>query len=273
MRPVRCQGSPAGVDNWRCLPRSAGQLGRQPARRPRSLRTLSRYAISLPAAPGAVDYYSKVSAWGQLGNDQYGDCTCATAGHLVQTWAQEMDSGERVDTAGALDLYGRVNGGVDGGAVIFEVLKEWYHNGLPLAEGGANRIGPFVPVAKTHLNVLRSACWLFGGVYLGIEVPRSAPADFEAGKPWENIIPGDPIVGGHAVPMVGFDDQYIYIVTWGEVQAMSWKWWAAYGEEAWAILPSEFIKASKGITGERVDDLVVDMAAILRDLRTAGVHQ
>jgi hypothetical protein len=52
----------------------------------RTLR-FSRYLTpALPPAPPSVDYGAKVSTWPMYYNDQYGDCTCAAAAHLIQNW-------------------------------------------------------------------------------------------------------------------------------------------------------------------------------------------
>jgi hypothetical protein len=35
---------------------------------------------------------------------------------------------------------------------------------------------------------------------------------------------------------VGYDDDWVYVVTWGKVIKMSWAFWDEYVEEAWAVI-------------------------------------
>ena len=50
-------------------------------------RTLlfGKYLTSeLPPPPASKDYSRAVTTWPMMGNDTYGDCTCAAAGHMIE---------------------------------------------------------------------------------------------------------------------------------------------------------------------------------------------
>jgi hypothetical protein len=85
---------------------------------------------------------------------------------------------------------------------------------------------------------------------------------FQAGQPW-TLVPdwqNQSIEGGHAIPILGYDEQWMYCVTWGAVQEMAWDWWSAYGDEAWVVLSEEYEKAGHPIEGIDVATLQADLA-------------
>jgi hypothetical protein len=64
------------------------KLGKAPAREdPRTLK-LAHYLLeeALPPPPQRTLRRKKVSDWPMYGNDQYGDCVFAGAGHEIQLW-------------------------------------------------------------------------------------------------------------------------------------------------------------------------------------------
>jgi hypothetical protein len=68
---------------------------------------------------------------------------------------------------------------------------------------------------------------------------------FNAGKPW--TVTGDnTILGGHDIVVVGYDSEWLRIVTWGKVIRASFAWFATYADEAWAIITNEVVEAGHG---------------------------
>jgi hypothetical protein len=90
--------------------------------------------------------------------------------------------------------------------------------------------------------------------------------------PW--LVPGKGAVGdaapnpanGHCVPAVAYDQRFIYVVTWGAIKTMSWQFYAAYADEAFAVLSPDWIDKKVGTSPSGFD-----MAALQKDL--AAVHQ
>ena len=52
--------------------------------------------------------------------------------------------------------------------------------------------------------------------------------------------------GGHAVPVVAYDSRSLTVVTWGALQTMTWGFWAAYCDEAYAILSPDYLEQKGG---------------------------
>lgn len=239
------------------MSRSPGKLGKLAPQFPVALKEMDAYASQpLPQPPATVDWSKKVSTWPMDGNDVYGDCTMAAAAHMIQCWNAQTDEPLPIPREQqVVAQYMKLTGGQDSGLVESQVLKQWLTKGL-----WDNKIVGYAPVNVHDLDALKQAIAYFGGVYVGIQVPANAQNQFRAGEPW-TLVPGwqqQPIEGGHAIPLVGYDDQYLYSVTWGAVQRMGWDWWSTYGDEAWVILSEEYERAGK-VNG-------LDVAALQKDL-------
>jgi len=88
---------------------------------------------------------------------------------------------------------------------------------------------------KDHVHV-QQAIQIFGGVYLGFQVQQNCVEEFNAKKPWT---PGPLTNDGHAVFAVGYDQNAVTVLTWGNTQLGTWAWWDECVDEAYAILPPE----------------------------------
>jgi len=240
--------------------RTSGKFGKLGPRFPAGLKEIDSYASApLPPPPAAVDWTKNVADWPMDGNDQYGDCTMAAAAHCLQSWNAEAKVTDPVpNEQQVVQTYLQLTGGADNGLVESDVLRTWNTTGL-----WGNRIVGYAPVNVHNLIILRQAIDLFGGVYVGIQVPANAQQQFADGQAW-TLVPGwqnQSIVGGHAVPLLGYDAKWLYCVTWGAVQQIAWDWWHTYGDEAWAILSHAFAEA-KVVNGLDVATLQADLASI-----------
>ncbi|KVX18166.1 hypothetical protein WL02_13885 [Burkholderia ubonensis] len=222
----------------------------------KDLRAYVKTGAALPPAPLSVDDYSEVTNWPMDGNNQYGDCTMAAAAHSIQAWNAVVNRTDPVPSEPAVVTeYLKLTHGLDSGLVEANVLKTWRSAGL-----WGNKIVGYAPVNVHDLNQIKQAVHLFGLAYVGMQVPANAETQFDDGEAW-TLAPGwqsQRIVGGHAVPIVGYDETYFYVITWGAVQKMAYDWWQTYGDEAWAILPQEF-KEAGGYDNLNLPQLMADL--------------
>jgi hypothetical protein len=243
------------------MTRTVGKLGKLAPQFPVAVKDMHCYMVApLPKAPAAVDHATQVTAGFPMdGNDRYGDCTMAAAAHLIQAWNAETGIELPVPTdAEVVAQYLKLSHGKDSGLVESRVLQDWLRTGL-----WGSKIVAYAPVNVHSLEALKQAVAYFGGVYVGVQVPKNAQSQFADERPWA-LEPGwqqQPIEGGHAIPILGYDEQWLYCVTWGAVQKISWDWWSTYGDEAWVILSEEFKKAGK-IGGIDVATLQADLASV-----------
>ena len=234
------------------------RLGKLAARRDPRTFSLSNYlrADALPAAPSALSFTSKVAKWPMMDNDRLGDCTCAAAGHMIEQWttysgrAFTPTDSEIVAAYSAAGGYDPATGQNDNGCVVQDVLNLWRKTGV-----AGHKINAYVGLEpKNHMHV-KDSIYLFGNVYIGVGLPISAQGQTEWAVPPNGPVgvgaPGS--WGGHAVPIVAYDQRGLTVVTWGALKRMSWGFLDTYCDEAYAVLSEDWISATKHVTPESFD--------------------
>src|SRR5689334_13862246 len=133
-------------------------------------------------------------------------------GHKIQN-ASAYGEGATVTITDAdvLAAYERVSGynpndpSTDQGAVLQDVYSDWRKTGV-----GGHKIQVFAQVDVKNHDEVKTAVDQFGAVGLGITVTQGMMDDFQAGQAWR-AADGETL-GGHAVPIVGYDASYVYLV-------------------------------------------------------------
>lgn len=242
--PTAAYGTPVLTDR---------RLGKQaPRHDPRTLlfENYIHPEKALPPAPKAYkwDKHIAPNAWGMMKNDTVGDCTCAAAGHLILEWTTNVggpfiSSDDQIIAAYvAITGYNPVTGANDNGAVEIDVLNYWRQTGI-----AGHQIAAYVALEPGNHQHIEEATYLFGGCYIGLQLPLSAQQQAVWSVPPGGVqgsgAPGS--WGGHAVPVVDYDARGLTVVTWGQTKRMTWSFWAAYCDEAYAILSPDFFNGSQ----------------------------
>lgn len=248
------------------------KLGKQPVRHdPRTLLFAAYTTAALPTPPASLDLTTKIQNWGMMDNDQIGDCTCAAAGHMIMDWTAYSQGkpttptdAQIVAAYSAITGYNPTTGANDNGAVEIDVLNYWRQSGI-----AGHQITAYVALEPSnHLHIM-DAVFIFGGCYIGLQLPISAQAQIQNHQPW-SVPPqgttgdGKPgSWGGHAVPVLGYDERGLTVITWGATQRMTWQFWQAYCEEAYAILSPDYLTKAKanpqGINLEQLQEDLTDL--------------
>jgi hypothetical protein len=205
--------------------------------------------------PASAGWYSTVAptAWGMLGNDSAGDCVPAGAFHgqqLIEKAAQGVDTG--FTTAQAIAMYSAISGydprkpSTDVGATLQDGLGFWRNTGL-----NGYKIEAFAEIDYRNLDLIKQCVADFGLTYAALEVPSSAMSQFDAGQPWD-VVKRSQIEGGHCVPIVGYDAQYLYVVTWSAIQKVTYAFYNKYFEENWVPVDADW-QSKTGITPSGLD--------------------
>ena len=147
---------------------------------------------------------------------------------------------------------------------MLSVLKYWRSSGL-----GGDKIMAFAQLEPRNVNEVKDAVSIFGGCYIGVELPKFAiNASDIATVPWV-VPPQGPIgdaapdpQGGHCIPAVAYDSRNLYVVTWGAVKSMSWQFYVDYADEAYAVLSDDFLSKNKTPAGFNLPQLKQDLAEI-----------
>lgn len=240
-----------------------GRLAYKP--HPKTLR-LSKYIKSgaLPDPPvlRAWEYKVPADQWGMFGNDRYGDCTCAALAHLLMAWTSQVGTLVVPKDDDVVSLYSSVagfnpkTGANDNGAAMTDVLSYVQQNGF-----AGRKILGWAALDISNLNHFEIGLDLFGGVYSGVNLPRSAMEQFSAGKHWEVLANDGGIEGGHAIPFLGYGRLGETCVTWAKLQPCSRAWGAKYIEESYVIISEDWFDATGKTPGQ------IDKDALWADLK------
>lgn len=244
------------------------QLGKLEYKHDDRTLMLARYVdgATLPPTPSHFTLPHPPAAWPMFHNDQIGDCTCAAVGHMLEGWTSALGAEINVTDDQVIAAYRAVSGydpstgANDNGAVELDMLNFWRHTGV-----AGRRISAFASVDVATKGLLEAACWLFGGLYIGVALPAGAERmngvwslpTRHTGPAWE---PGS--WGGHAVNVIGYDRYGVTLITWGEKWRMTWGFWRAYVDEAWAIISNDWLTGGHTLAGFDAAQLAADLAAI-----------
>jgi len=247
------------------------KLGKKPARHDSRTLEMGTYLTpELPVAPSSIDYSKGITDWGVMLNDRLACCTIAAIGHAIQTWT--VNAGSRNDFSDDAvrlyyekwDGYDPKNPASDQGGVELDVLNSWRNDPLGFA---GRKLDAYVSIhLSDSLSLLRTdmmdAIWLFGGAYIGVELPRTAQTQ----EVWDTATGPEAEAGswgGHAIFVNAYDLDTLTCITWGQSKKMTWAWFQTYCEEAYALVSKDWLNA-QGVSpsGLNLEQLETDLKSI-----------
>jgi len=240
-------------------------------------RMFSKYttAVSLPPVPADFDYSSLASAAlaNVLANNSLGDCTAAGAGHLIDVWTAGGGAPVAITPAQAIAFYSLSTGYVPGnpstdqGGDEVTVLQTWQAKGYD--GNGGHPIAGFVQVDPSNESELRAACFYFGGLYFGLELPNSYTNPFPSnnGVIWDTGTPNPN--QGHCIVGIGANDEGVVVDSWGLLGILTYGAIAELCSEAnggmvFAVISKDWVSQMTGETpnGLTWAQLAVDFPAL-----------
>lgn len=255
------------------------KLGKKPKKEDRRTLMFAKYLT--PAFPPMPNYFSWVPylEFGMMLNDQYGDCTIAGAGHQDMIWTTYNfnkyvpSDGDIVAAYTAITAsenggngFDPSTGNNDNGCTCIDVLNYWRNTGI-----GGRKILAYALLQLQNKDQLKAAIMLFGGVYLGVNLPLSVRDvsddntkvwDVPSSGPTGKGSPGS--WGGHLIIGIRFDIEGISFISWGQLYKMTWAFWMTYIDESYAVLSVDFLIARHGgsPTGFDLETLQSDLLGI-----------
>jgi hypothetical protein len=259
---------------------------RKTTRDPRTLR-LARYLVDVPALERAMPRtwngyraVEQAQRWPMYGNDELGDCVVAASAHMVELWRANA-ARERIDVDDheVLAAYWTASGGpgpppasytdyarrdaqYDNGLDPLAYLHQWQNTGI-----GGHKAGAYAQVDASNPLELRVASWLFGGLFVGLELPANLSANPFA--PWVMHThtltggwePGS--WGGHMVNNVYTNPDGGYLISWGSRIRYSWAFLRAFADVIFAVLSEDWLDGTRRApNGFDFDQLRTDLEAI-----------
>jgi hypothetical protein len=229
----------------------------------RSLRFRTYVTPALASPPPSDDVLARVYAkvgtsdptklFPMDGNDNLGDCTIAALAHAVTTYRGLVGVQSIMAKQAVVKLYLHLTGGLDTGLNELDVLNYWRQHAV-----SHDKILAFVTIDPKNHTHIQQAIHLFGGVYVGFQVQQNCIQEFDARQPWT---PAPLTNDGHAVFAVGYDQNAVTVLTWGNTQQGTWAWWDECVDEAYAILPPE-AKDPRFAPGFNIAQLEADLGAV-----------
>lgn len=169
-----------------------------------------------------------------MGNNRYGNCVIATAGHSLLTWrANELQDFRRLTDAAVIELSRKM--GALNGYNILDRLKYWRKNGM-----WGNKIWAYALIDPADEREVKQTIEIFGCADIGVNLPRA----WKGKDVWDDGTGKDYTPnswGPHSVPFVGYDELGAYCASWGEVFLMTWPAVARYCDEGYAIIDPDWI--------------------------------
>lgn len=247
------------------------KLGKAPPKFDARTLLFAKYLTKgLRPPPPSVDYAVKVKEWPMFGNDKYGDCTCAAAGHMIEEWTANTGKEETLPESTVLAVYNHfVHGKPDQGVNMLDVLKFWRTSGF-----GKDKVYAFAQLEPRNAPQAQDAVFLFGSCYIGLALPEfTVPKGVgDPSIPW--IVPPSGAKGeaapnqnnGHCVPAFAYDRRNLWVVTWGKLKPMSWQFYTTYCDEAFAVLSKDWLskRMKRAPPGLDLSSLRKDLAAVTK---------
>ena len=246
------------------------KLGKKPARPGAIKFKLTDYlkAGALPTPPHTFGHTTMEKApWGMLGNDNYGDCVWAGAGHETMLWNVEGGKTVTFTDKSVLSDYSAVTGfdptkpDTDQGTDMAVAAAYRRKTGVVDAAGTRHQVAAYLEIEVGNTTLLKQAMYVFGSVGIGIKFPDSAMTQFNAGKPW-SVVKGPAPTDGHYIPGVGFDGTDFLVLTWGKIQRATPGFLKKYMDEGVCYLSPEFMTGGKTLEGFDISALNADLAAL-----------
>jgi len=241
-------------------------LGALPPREDHRTLRLSAYLdrAALPPVPASTNYRSKVPSWGVMLNDTIGCCAIAGPGHNIQTWTANVGPMYVPADADILTAYKACSGydgtpATDKGCVVLDVYNYWRSKGI-----SGHKLGAYAALHLGNHAEVQQSVYFFDGVGVGIQLPKA----WQNATKWQAPTTANPPAawapgswGGHYVPILDFDANWLYVLSWGMVIPMSWHAYDTYVVESYALFSQDWFN------GANVAPNGFDLWALAQDLQ------
>jgi hypothetical protein len=245
-------------------------LGKKPAVFPGALRDLTYYAAGpLPKPPASVAVpvvpnpgtAGGGGLWGMDDNDTLGDCGVAGLNHgfMADAALLKAKSFTPATAAQCGTYYMTYDHGQDEGVVLSAYLAYVEKNKFY-----GSTIEGYAPVAEHDVPTLQFCIATYGFAYVGINVTDAMMNACQGSvwQPWTQAMLSSPIDGGHCIILVGYDDAYLYGITWGGVQKITYGAWHGMSDEAWAVITGTQVSANSDGRGVNLAALKADISKL-----------
>jgi len=198
-------------------------------------------------------------------NDNLGDCVVAAQAKMDRSWtanASALGAACSITDADILTEYEKGAGynpndpNTDQGWDLLTALAYWQNTGMQ-----GHKIGAYAAINPKHHMMVRAATYLFGGIYIALELPISAQNQ----TVWDAASGSDGAAGswgGHCVTIQAILKDQPVCRTWGAAQPMTWAFLDKYCSEAYAVIAPDYLTGGKTIAGLDISALTADQKLV-----------
>jgi hypothetical protein len=211
--------------------------------------------------PSSYNHDKLGITWQILGNDNYGDCVIAGAAH--ETLIFNVEGGKPVSFTDnkVIADYHTICGSGDPGCDVRTVLGYRQKTGIHDANSNSHKIAAYTSL-DIDKDEIQLAVYYFSAVGIGIQFPSFAMDQFNNNQVWDVQTSNATIEGGHYIPIIGYDSTYLYCVTWGQIQPLTYAFFNKYCDEAWCLFSLEELKNGISVEGFNQTQLQTDLTNI-----------
>jgi hypothetical protein len=255
----------------------SGRLRYKHDKRTLKFRTVVCKADKDIKVPSEYDWGSRIKPnhnWGDYGNLKLNNCTFSTAAHAILIWkSYKSKNVYRPGVKTIIDDYSKLIKGKRtakslqqflnrGGAPLeaIRVLNNWRKKGID-----GHKIIAFAKLSfrdkKDMQEEVKRVIYLYGGCYIGINIPRSVEKQWQQNKVWrviKRVPPGDArrrLWFSHALLATGYNEKELRVITFGKEETMTWEFFVKYVDEAYAVFDEKFLRARKTPSKMRPEEL------------------
>lgn len=194
-------------------------------------------------------------------NDRLGCCVISGKAHALGLWSGADANPGGVVLATDQEIqqqYRSICGPGDQGCYITQVLDVMRSKGFK-AGGRLYKLDGYVACDHTDKLEVQVVQYLFGATTVGINLPEAWTQE----AVWD--VTDTQIVGGHDVTPIDYDEQGVYVSSWGRVYLITW---AAFTSPKWVdeyyalLAPLWYGDDRLAPSGVRVDELKADLAKL-----------
>lgn len=204
--------------------------------------------------------------WPMWCNDTLGCCTQVSVASAIRIWTVTTKKPMFLTDADVIANYSAESGYVPGneatdqGGVELDVLSRWVKTGYQ-GPAGINKLFAFGSVNFKNINDVKRSIYALGGCYIGLTLPEYA-VELNGSNEW--FIDDDAdnsIAGGHAVFLHGYDDNFLFLNTWGREWKMTYDFFEKYCDEAYGLVSNDWLDGHSHLSPlkESVDQLITEM--------------
>lgn len=168
-------------------------------------------------------------------NDRIGDCVVAGFDHLRQAVTGLLTGTQKNFTTAEIEAFYKTQNpnfpAEDNGMDIQTFLE--------CLQAGKHIIG-FARIDHANEQLMKSATYLGLGIMTGVQLQQAQEAQFPG--QWDYVA-GSPILGGHCVPSVGYNNSpdILDVVSWGRLLGATQSFFGHQCDEAWFVLMQEHV--------------------------------